>query len=513
MKEKSYSSLHEYFTKYSQSDILPLHMPGHKRRSDILPDWNVWDMDFTEVSGLDNLYEAEEILKEGMDRLAKSFGAIKSFYLVNGSTGGILTAIAACVNKGTILVARNCHKSVYNAAYLNNLRCDYLYPEIIDEWGIYGGISPDAVREALEHNSNIKAVVITSPTYEGIVSDISTIAKIVHEYNIPLIIDEAHGAHFNFIEDCPPSATACGADIVIQSFHKLLPALTQTAVMHVMSDRYVDITRLQRYYSMYQTSSPSYLFMASIDYALEFMEGYRNSIELKEYIECLNKTKENFLTFKNIKILQNNIINSNAVYGLDPTKLLIACREGSLSGAELEEIFLKDYRIQAEMSKGNNVLLMTSVVERAETFGRLREVLADIDKRCEGYKVMGDMTSCQGMAKLEHAHHASVVMTSYEALNAANRSVKLEEAEGAVSAEYVYVYPPGVPILVPGELITDDIIKVIAHYREEYVGRSHTTEDMKKAYHTPGRLQGLNDKTAQNILIVDNLSERSNYCG
>lgn len=491
-------SLHESLNKYEKSNILPMHMPGHKRRSDILPDWNLWEMDFTEVFGLDNLYEAEGIIKAATDRLAATFGVKKSYMLVNGSTGGLLTAISACVSHGdTILVARNCHKSVYNAAYLNELKCEYVYPEVLSEWDIYGGVTPKAVKAALEAKKNIRAVVITSPTYEGIVSDISAIAKVVHEYKIPLIVDEAHGAHFKFIEACPKSAVDCGqADIVVQSFHKLLPALTQTAVMHVVSDEFIDMDRLSRYYSMYQTSSPSYLFMASIDYAREFME--REKTLEKKYFKALEEIKEKLEALKNISIMKREVIGSAGVYALDPTKLFIACRRGVFSGAELEDMLLSDYNIQVEMSKGKSVLLMTSIIDDAEVLDKVYEAFCDIDKRCEAVdksiRQAGGRDESVNTYKKEHEYRAVSQMTCHKAMNSPVREVMVEEAEGFISAEYVCIYPPGVPVLVPGELITAEVVKILCYYREEY---------QKKEAKAQRRLQGLSDKSAKSILVVD----------
>lgn len=492
-------NLHESLKKYNKSDILPMHMPGHKRRSDILPDWNPWEMDFTEVPGLDNLYEAEGIIRKAAERLTESYGVKKSYMLVNGSTGGLLTAIAACTDiDGTVLVARNCHKAVYNAAYLNRLTLKYVYPKALCEWDIYGGIMADDVRACLEEDANIRAVVITSPTYEGIVSDVSAIAGVVHEYNIPLIVDEAHGAHFKLMGGCPKSAVDCGADIVVQSFHKLLPALTQTAVMHLVNDRYVDLQRLTRYYAMYQTSSPSYLFMASIDYAVEYMLTQKKRQE--RYLEELDSFKKKLKGLENIEIMQGDVVTGRGVFDIDPTKLLISCKNhGQLSGKQLEEMLLEDYGIQAEMSKGRNVLLMTSVVDDTFAFDRVYAAFYNIDKRCCGKNdayVDRDSDFKKICGKSEYTYHAVTAMTPYMAMNLADAvHIPLEKSLGRISAEYVYLYPPGVPLLVPGEIITGELLGIINKYREEC---KETKKDIT------GRLMGFSDKSGKNILVVDN---------
>ena len=293
-KEKQ-PGLLERLTEYAGSDAYPFHMPGHKRRE--IPDGipggfpDPYGIDITEIDGFDNLHHAEGILKDAMDEAAAIYGADRSWYLVNGSTCGILSAVFATTeNGGKILTARNCHKAVYHAICLNRLEAEYLYPEEITEFGINGGIRAEDVRKALEKDAmhcagnsgdvrgkitKIQAVLITSPTYEGVVSDIRVIADVAHEYGIPLIVDEAHGAHLEYADQChsfPKSALEYGADIVIQSLHKTLPCFTQTAILHVKG-KLVDQDRISRYLSMFQTSSPSYLFMAGMERCIRYMDG------------------------------------------------------------------------------------------------------------------------------------------------------------------------------------------------------------------------------------------------
>jgi len=273
--------------EYGKSDFYAFHMPGHKRQEELgitlFP--NPFSVDITEIDGFDNLHHPEGILKESMERAAAVYGADRTYYLVNGSTCGILAAISSAVSDGKkLLMARNSHKSAYHAAMLNRMETEYIYPEIIEESGIQGGIEPGELRRILEADkeNRIGAVFLTSPTYEGIVSDIKSLAEIVHERGIPLIVDEAHGAHFAFYEGegenrqtgrlFPRSALHCGADLVIQSIHKTLPSLTQTAVLH-LKEGIADRERLEFYLRIYQSSSPSYVMMASIDNCIEYMAG------------------------------------------------------------------------------------------------------------------------------------------------------------------------------------------------------------------------------------------------
>ena len=226
--------LYDKLKAYSESDFYAFHMPGHKRNKTLLGIELPYDLDITEIDGFDDLHHADGILKEEQERAARVFGAEESHFLVNGSTVGILSAIAGVTNKGDqILVARNCHKSVYHAIYMNELNPVYLYPRFDSELQLNIEISAEDVRRALNRYPQIRAVMMVSPTYDGIVSDVAEIAKAAHEKGLPLIVDEAHGAHFGFDPYFPKSANIYGADLVINSLHKTLPALTQTALLHV----------------------------------------------------------------------------------------------------------------------------------------------------------------------------------------------------------------------------------------------------------------------------------------
>lgn len=239
--------------KYINDNIYPFHMPGHKQGRALSID-DIMKIDITEVDGVDNLHNAKEVILESQRLTAKLFGAKETFYLVNGSSCGIIASIlTVCSPNDKILVARNCHKSVYSGIIFAGGNPVYIMPEIIDDYNIAGGINVDKLKNIM--NNSIKAVLITSPTYEGFCSDIKTIADIVHSYNSILIVDEAHGAHFKFNDYFPNTALEQGADIVIQSVHKTLPSLTQTALLHIQGNR-VDIYKLKQMLSMVQTSSP-----------------------------------------------------------------------------------------------------------------------------------------------------------------------------------------------------------------------------------------------------------------
>ena len=256
----------------SDKNIYPFHMPGHKRNLKFLENfYDFINLDYTEIDETDNMHKPEGIIKKSKEILSNTFGSQDSYFLVNGSTSGIIASIMSCVLPNEqILVAKNCHISVYNGIILSGALPIYIEPTI--KYNIPCGIDIKNIENAIKKYPNIKAFILTSPTYEGFVSDIESIAKLLHKHNIILIVDEAHGAHFNFSNNFPKSAIKCGADIVIQSFHKTLPSFTQCGVLHLNSSL-VNKNMLEKCLSMVQTTSPSYMFMMSIEYATNFCKN------------------------------------------------------------------------------------------------------------------------------------------------------------------------------------------------------------------------------------------------
>ena len=343
------SKLFEQLKTYADSDYLPMHMPGHKRRMGDLG--NPFFIDITEIGGFDNLHHAEGILLDAQRRAADLYHSEETHYLINGSTAGILSAISGCVSfGGKILLARNSHKSAYHAVMLKGLQAEYLYPQSLNEMGINGPISPEDVENILKKDSDIQAVMITSPTYDGIVSDVRTIAEIVHGYGLPLIVDEAHGAHFPFSRHFPEDSISCGADVVIHSLHKTLPTLTQTAVLH-LNGSLVNRERIRKYLTIYQSSSPSYVLMASIDQCVEWIASHTSAFEqfYKDLIQC----REKFRELKILKLLEAS--------GMDESKILISVMNAQISGHELDQILREKYHIELEMACSSYVCAITSI--------------------------------------------------------------------------------------------------------------------------------------------------------
>lgn len=489
-KEKQ-PGLLERLTEYAGSDAYPFHMPGHKRRE--IPDGipggfpDPYGIDITEIDGFDNLHHAEGILKDAMETAAAIYGADRSWYLVNGSTCGILSAVfAATENGGKILTARNCHKAVYHAICLNRLEAEYLYPEEITEFRINGGIRAEDVRKALEKDAmrcagnsgdvrgkitKIQAVLITSPTYEGVVSDIRAIADAAHEYGIPLIVDEAHGAHLEYADQChsfPKSALEYGADIVIQSLHKTLPCFTQTAILHVKG-KLVDQDRISRYLSMFQTSSPSYLFMAGMERCIRYMDGDGRN-EMIRYEKRLERFMERMEGLQVLEVLDREICGKyRTVAGWDPSKIVVSTmRAEDFHGEELAETLRRKYHLEMEMTAPEYVIAMTSLMDTEEGFERLGTALLGIDgvlrRRMEsGRKEKAASETPEGLeSKLSHPVRRMLIC---EAMDADTERTAFQDTVGKVSAEFVYLYPPGIPIIAPGEVFTDAIVEKIMAYK------------------------------------------------
>ena len=363
--------LYEKLEAYGKSDYYGFHMPGHKRNSDVTRANLPYGIDITEIEGFDNLHHAEEIIREAEVRAASMYHAEETHYLINGSTAGILSAVMGCTKKGgKILMARNCHKSVYNAVFMNQLHPIYIYPE-------NGAINPGEVKRILEENPNVKSVVITSPTYEGVVSDVERIAGIVHEKGIPLIMDEAHGAHFGFHPYFPKNSNTLGADIVIHSLHKTLPSLTQTALLH-MNGELANRTDIREYVHMLQSSSPSYILMAGIDECVRFV-GERSSDVFDNYVKRLESVRKRISRLSVLKLIETE--------KYDRSKIVTAVGNhgdediNRFTGKQLYDVLKDKYLLQPEMASGSYVVLMTSPADTDEGMERLVSALEEIERR------------------------------------------------------------------------------------------------------------------------------------
>lgn len=431
-----------------ESEDYPYHMPGHKRQKwGQLPE-ALCKIDITEIDGFDDLHQPRGILFSLQKDAAELYGADESFYLVNGSTAGILSAVSCALPAGgRILMCRNCHKSAYHAAYLRNLTISYLDPPVLREYDIFDGVTAGQVREALDREPEIGAVLVVSPTYEGRISDIQAIADLIHKRGIPLIVDEAHGAHLGLAEGFAPNSCQAGADLVIHSVHKTLPALTQAALLHV-NGGLVDRDYLKRFLHIYQTSSPSYLLMASIDNALHYVkkDGAQAFLRFRKRFELM---LERLSACRHLRFLSMDSERQ------DIGKLLISVKGTSLGGKQLYNILRREYRLQPEMASVSFVLAMFTINDSEEGYAKMERALLEID---------------HGI----HADAGTEAAFLYQGRRTANRAIPLGAAwemrtkilpvgdsVGGYAGEFVNLYPPGVPILAPGEQITEELCENI----------------------------------------------------
>lgn len=506
------NTLYEKLTKYRNSDYYGFHMPGHKRNESLTGAGLPYGIDITEIEGFDDLHHARGVLREVQEQAAAVYGAGESHYLVNGSTVGILSAILGCTKKGdAVLIARNCHKSVYHAVFLNELHAEYIYPDYLEKEQLNGEIRVEDVRRILKENRNsqsgqIRAVVIVSPTYDGVVSDVKAIAEAVHEYDIPLIVDEAHGAHFGFHPYFPQNANRLGADVVIHSLHKTLPALTQTALIHI-NGNLAERERVRMYLDMLQSSSPSYVLMAGIDTCIDFLET-KGEKAFRDYVELLSETRKKLKKLKYLRLIET------ANY--DCSKIVIStknlqdekrnCSAGGTqnpvsgwNGKSLYDILLERYHLQMEMAAGSYVLAMTSVGDTKEGMKRLTDALFKLDEElgaaekgesrriCEANpETDNEQEHGQAERKKQNAASAALphpeqVYTSYEteALKESAKGKPWKCCEGEIAAEYAYLYPPGIPLIVPGERVGKEVIKRLEQYEQMGFSIEGTKEEGK----------------------------------
>jgi len=453
----------ERLIKYNQSDEYPFHMPGHKRQSEFP---NPFAIDITEIEGFDNLHRPVGILQESMAWAASVYGADRTYYLVNGSSGGILSAICAVVSfGGTLLMSRNCHKAVYHGVIPNHLKTEYVYPQFIPEMGIQGGILAVDVDKMLNEHPDVEAVVIVSPTYDGVVSDIQAIAGVVHKRGIPLLVDEAHGAHFPFMPGVK-SALDCGADLVIQSLHKTLPSLTQTAVLHVMQG-YLSIERLERYLQMFQSSSPSYVFMSSIEKCIFDMQSQEGKKQMADFVAALAVVRRQLAGLRMLRLLNPGVCGKYGVFDLDEAKIVVSARgcgrtmaDGSVvrvDGSYMSDWLRRDYHLEMEMSGADYVVAITSFMDTKEGLGRLVSAFLEMDRQLVPVPVIG-YEKPPAMAESR--------MILADAMDGRTESLLMEQCANRISAEFIYLYPPGIPLAAPGELISEAMIGQLAEYRK-----------------------------------------------
>ncbi len=452
------TSIHAFIADHLEKDAVSFHMPGHKgshlyRRfgyHDFLD--RIMDYDITEIAGADNLFQTEGIIKGVQDHYARLYHCKKSYLLINGSSGGNIAAILASVSKGKqLIMARNCHKSVFNALTLGGIRPVYAYPEMIEEFGISGAVSPVEIEHLIKENPDADAVMITSPNYYGVCSDIKSIAEIAHQHGKVLIVDEAHGAHLHFSDALPPSAIQSGADLVINSTHKTLASFTQSAALHYNTDL-VDQYLLEDKLQCIQSTSPSYILMTSMDISADILEKHRHEL-MEEWVQNLNAFYDRIAKIPGIQTM-------GKMQGLDWTKINLSMGALGITGARLDKILFEDYNVYIELFTGDWIMAMSGIGNTKNDYDRLANALEDISRK----------TRESGLEIQRTEHKADSLIPPKQAIMfdipAAKKRVKLADSEGMICGSSIIPYPPGIPLICPGERIEADAIAYVQAMRD-----------------------------------------------
>lgn len=471
--------LFDALMEYVNRDTIPFHVPGHKKgqgMDEAFMDFmgsNPFKIDVTVFKLVDSLHHPTGPIKKAQNLAADAYGSKASFFSVHGTSGAIEAMIMSVVSdKDKILIPRNVHKSVTGGIILSGAIPVYMQPELDKKIGIAHGVTAETVKKTLKENPDAKAVLIINPTYYGVATDIKEIAEIVHSYGIPLIVDEAHGPHLGFNDKLPTSAIEAGADMCAQSTHKIIGALTQCSLLHVCSDR-IDINKVQQILNIMQTTSPSYILMASLDCARRqiAMKGK----ELLDYaIDLCNYARNEINKIPGFYCFGEEVLNNPGAFSFDPTKVTITCRDLGITGYDLDMILSNEYHIQMEMSDLYNVLIVGSFGDTKENIDYLLKVLKDISFQYYG----------KGHKKSDFIDIPKIppqIIIPRDAFYGTKTSVPIKESIGLISGEFLMAYPPGIPILCPGEIITSDIVTYVKQLKDTglYV---QGTEDPKVEY-------------------------------
>lgn len=492
--DQNQTPLFDVLMEYVNRDTIPFHVPGHKK-GDGMDDkfknfigTNALSIDVTVFKLVDSLHHPTGAIKKAQELAADAYGADRAFFSIHGTSGAIQAMILSVVSQGDkIIVPRNVHKSVTAGIILSGAVPVYMQPEIDSTIGVALGVTPETVEKTLLENPDAKAVLIINPTYYGVATDIRKIAQIVHSFDIPLIVDEAHGPHLGFNDRLPVSAMAAGADMCAQSTHKIIGSLTQSSLLQVKGDR-IDINRVQQVMNLLQTTSPSYILMASLDVARmqiatkgqELLDG---AINLAEY------AREEINKIPGLYCFGKEVLSKKGAYAFDPTKLTICCKDLGITGYELDQILADEYHIQVEMSDLYNALAVGSFGDTREKIDSLLSALREISVKYAD-------TSRKRGGVMEIPQIPEQVLAPREAFNSSKVPMQLRNSIGQISGEFLLAYPPGIPVLCPGERITYEIVSYVEEMKEAglYV---QGTEDPDVNY-----IKVLRDADAVNLTIT-----------
>ncbi|MGG1657870.1 aminotransferase class I/II-fold pyridoxal phosphate-dependent enzyme [Brevibacillus sp. NRS-1366] len=471
-ERQKHAPLYEQLERHAKRRPHPFHVPGHKmghsfdshaksRFQEIL------ELDLTEISGTDDLHQPAGVIAEAQALAAEVFSSDESRFLIGGSTvGNIALIMTVCRPGDKILVQRNCHKSVYHGIIMARATPVFLVPAVDLATGVAAGVRREDVERALHAHPDVKAVFLTNPTYYGMGIDLAKMASTVHRFDVPLLIDEAHGAHFGFHPAFPRSAMQSGADASVQSTHKMATAMTMSSMLHIQGNR-IDRQRLFRHLAMIQSSSPSYVLMASLDLARRHLVLEAPS-EWERLLPLLDKLRERAARLEWLEWPEQS---SNSVYAtLDPLKLFLHLRTAQLSGFALQE-HMERHGIFPELSDDSHVLLAASSGTTARDLDALARLLESLAPQVQPGE---ERVLLPGVVASHYLREQAMPM--YEAVDLPQESIALDQSLGRIVAEMVVPYPPGIPVLVPGEQMDAEGLAMLQELRSGQI-RFHGVQD------------------------------------
>ncbi|HEY4440084.1 MAG TPA: aminotransferase class I/II-fold pyridoxal phosphate-dependent enzyme [Candidatus Elarobacter sp.] len=452
--------------EYVDAGVIPFHTPGHKQGigmdrafRDFVGD-NVLAIDLTQIRGLDDLLQPEEALVEAQDLAAECFGAEQTFFLINGSTSGNQCMMMTALNPGDKLaLPRNSHKSAMGGLIMSGATPVWMQPEVDEALHMDHTVTPETVRATLEREPDVKAVYIVSPTYYGVAADLEGIAAVAHEYNIPLLVDEAWGPHFHFHPALPLSAMQAGADMAINSTHKMLGSLSQTAMLHVQGNR-IRIDRLKAVYKLFLSTSPNLVLVASLDVARRQM-AMEGPALLSRTIEIANDARRRLNDIPGVYCFGEELEGRPGVYDLDPTKITVTVKDLGYTGYEAEEILRRRYNVQVELADLFNMVALFTIgttPEAADEFVYAVKELAREDRPVDIFSPSGVLERRVKTGTYQLPKIPPIRLVPRDAFLAETEFVPFKQSAGRICAEVITPYPPGIPVISPGEEITPEII-------------------------------------------------------
>lgn len=463
MRRQERTPIFDAVRRYVDDGVLPFHVPGHKQGRG-LPAFReyvgerVMAMDLTCVPGLDNICNPTGVIREAEDLAAEALGAERAFFLVNGTTSGIQAMLMAVCSPGDeVILPRNAHKSATGGLILSGARPVYVNPTVDREFGISTGITPEAVGQALSQHPHARAVFVINPNYYGTASNLREIVRVAHSFGVPVCVDEAHGAHFPFHPDLPPSAMEAGADLAASSAHKLLGSLTQSSFL-LLQGNLISAERVKAVLNLTQTTSPSYILLCSLDVARQQM-ALRGREIMESILQLALRARRELAEVEGLRLLDAEVVGRPGCFALDPTKITMNVRKLGISGYQAEKLLRRRFGLQVELSDLYNVLVLVTLGDDEGTVSRLVHSFRSLAGLRPRKNVVRFLPPLPEIPEL--------LLSPREAFYGESRSVPLEEAVGEVSAEAIMAYPPGIPLVCPGEVVTREIVDYVQALKQE----------------------------------------------